>query len=50
MINMRIIFNPITMMLINHISNMDSSRFEKNNCTLKKINWLFKFVQVGKSR
>jgi hypothetical protein len=29
---MREIFNFITMMLINHISNMHSSRFLKDNC------------------
>ncbi len=33
MINMRIVFDFIMMMLINHISNMHSNRFLKNNFT-----------------
>jgi hypothetical protein len=54
MINMRIIFDFITMMLINHISNMHSNRFFSNiylfiylfyNCF-----WLSRLVQVAESK
>ncbi len=49
MINMKIIFNFITMMLINHISNMHSNIYFKNYYYYLK-NWLSKLVQVGESR
>jgi apolipoprotein N-acyltransferase len=47
---MKIIFDFITMMLINHISNMHSNRFLKNNCTFFFFFWLSRLVQVGESR
>jgi hypothetical protein len=50
MMNMRIIFDFITMMLINHIFNMHSSRFFKNNYIFFHTFRLSKLVQVSESR
>jgi hypothetical protein len=50
MINMRINFNFITMMLIKHISNMYSSTVLKNKCTFSLLFKLSKLVQIGEIR
>jgi len=49
MINMRIIFNFITMILINHKFNIHSNRFKKNNYIFFLLVRLSKLVQVGES-
>jgi hypothetical protein len=47
---MRMIFNFITMMLINHIFNMHSNRFLKINIFFPILFRLSKLVQVGESK
>ncbi len=52
MINMRIISNFITMMLINHIFNMHSSNFLKITILFPLLLGCpkFKLVQIGENR
>jgi hypothetical protein len=38
------------MMLINHISNLHSNIFSKNNCIFFYFSKLFKLVQIGESK
>jgi hypothetical protein len=49
MVNIKINFNFIIMMLMNFMFNMHSSRFEKNHCIFKKKIWWSKLVQVDEN-
>ncbi len=50
MINMKIIFNFITMVLINHIFNMHSNIFLKINILFPLLFTLPKLIQMGESK